>query len=96
MIIDRKYKILAVNPCKLGSARTEEHGVFFEAHDVAFLEGALPGYRAKCIELGAGTEQIESIDLLIKRVASYQAVNGKKIPDTELDCEIDRCIGGNL
>lgn len=93
-MIDRKFKILAVNPCK-GSVYTEKDGVFFCAKDIAFLTGALPGYRKACKALDCGAEHIESIDLMIERVAKFQKIESK-VPDTETDCEIDRCIGGNI
>lgn len=93
MDIDRKYKIEAQNPCS-GSIHTEKDAVLFLAKDKAFLEGALPGYRAKCIELGANPAHIESIDLLIQRVATYQRLMESKVPDTDLPCEIRRCIDG--
>ncbi len=91
--IDRKYMIDAINPCS-GSIHTEKDAVLFLAKDKAFLEGALPGYRAKCIELGANPAHIESIDLLIQRVATYQRLMESKVPDTDLPCEIRRCVDG--
>ncbi len=94
MVIDRKFKILAVNPCK-GTIYTDENAVLFCAKDKAFLEGALPAYRDKCLELGCGAEHIASVELLIERVKKFQE-SESKIPDTETDCEIDRCIGGNV
>jgi len=92
MTIDRKYTILATNPCS-GSTHTEADSVLFLAKDRAFLEGALPAYRAKCVELGANPAHIESIDLLIERVRLYQEALSK-VPDTDLPCEIRRCIDG--
>lgn len=71
--IDRKYIINAENPCS-GSKHTEKDSVLFLAKDKAFLEGALPGYREKCIELGSNQEHIDSIDLLIGRVAEFQKI----------------------
>ena len=92
MEIDRKFKIMAVNPCKQNKIYTEKDGVFFCAKDAA-LPATLEAYRAICMDIGCNSEHIESIDLLIGRVKVYQ-LKTKKIPDTETDCEIDRCIGG--
>lgn len=92
-VIDRKFKILAVNPCKKGSVYTENDGVFFAAKDEA-LPAALIAYRKQCEHIGCGQEHLESIDLLLRRVLDFQAERGAKVPDTETDCEIDRCIGG--
>lgn len=91
--IDRKYKIIAENPCS-GNKHTEKDSVLFLAKDKAFLTGALPGYRAKCVELNANPAHIESIDLLIERVAAFQENIASKVPDTDLPCEIRRCVEG--
>lgn len=91
-VIDRKFQILAVNPCKKGAVYTEQDGVFFCAKDRAF-PAALNAYRDECVKIGCGTEHIESIDMLISRVSIYQHTNSKT-PDTETTCEIERCIGG--
>lgn len=93
--IDLKYEISAVNPC---SQNRHSHfdSVLFLAKDRAFLEGALPGYRSKCIELGANPAHIASIDLMIQRVRRYQTDVEQKVPDTDLPCEIRRCVGGEF
>lgn len=94
-MIDRKFIILAINPCN-GKIYTQKDGMFFCAKDEAFLLGGLPGYKKACEDLGAGAEHIESIELVIERVREYQENTERKVPDTETDCEIDRCIGGNI
>lgn len=91
-VIDRKFQILAVNPCKQGAVYTEEDGIFFCAKDKALLP-TLEAYRYTCKQLGCAEEHLESIGLLMDRVADYQKTNSK-LPDTDTDCEIDRCIGG--
>ena len=95
MNIDRKFRILAVNPCKADHVYTENEGIFFCAHDMA-VPTMLRAYYDKCKELGCETEHLESILLLRERVIAYQADNTDKtkIPDTDTECEIDRCIGG--
>ena len=90
--IDRKFRILAVNPCKPNHTYTENEGIFFCAHDQA-VPYMLKAYKEMCTELGCNVEHLESIELLRERVLQYQETD-KKIPDTETDCEIDRCIGG--
>ncbi len=92
-VIDRKFRILAVNPCKRGSAYTEKDGMFFAAKDAALVP-TLKAYYAECKRLKCGNEHLESIRLLINRVAKFQQTINKKVPDTQTDCEIDRCIGG--
>lgn len=95
MIIDRKFRILAVNPCKIGRVYTEKDGIFFCAHDAA-VPAMLVTYVEECKRLGAEPNQIESAELLRKRVIGRQNTGDVKVPDTETDCEIDRCIGGIL
>lgn len=92
MVIDRKYKIQATNPCS-GTTHTEEDSVLFLAKDKAFL-AALPTYRRESEKLGANPAHLESIDLLIERVTKYQTEIESKIPDTDLPCEIRRCVDG--
>ena len=90
MNIDRKFKILAVNPVS-GKFYTENEGVFFCAKDLAFLE-ILPAYLEKCRELGSNPEHLESIELLTERVKVFQETESK-VPDT-VGNEIDRCVNG--
>lgn len=92
MNIDRKFNITAVNPCKPERMYTEKDGIFFCAKDAA-LPAAIEAYKAECIRIGCGQEHIDSVDLMLERVISYQRID-VKLPDTDTDCEIDRCIGG--
>lgn len=95
-MIDRKFKFVATNPCK-GTVYTEDNALVLCAKDKAVIP-ALEAYKVECRRLGAGNEHVESIGLLIDRVREYQKykAGGGRIPDTETDCEIDRCIGGNV
>ena len=93
-MIDRKFKLLAVNPCN-GKIYTEDDAVVFCAKDEC-LPAALEAYKDVCEIRGCGKEHIESIELLIERVHDFQRYRETKLPDTETDCEIDRCIGGNV
>lgn len=91
--IDRKYKIHAENPCS-GSVHTEKDSVLFLAKDKGLLEAALPAYRKWYEENGSNPAHLESIDLLIGRVQKYQEEVAAKVPDTDLPCEIRRCVNG--
>jgi hypothetical protein len=92
MVIDRKFKVLAVNPCS-GNVYTEKDGVFFCAKDAALIP-ALQAYLVDCKHIGADEHHLESVSLLIKRVEAYQAKVECRVPDTNTDCEIARCIHG--
>ena len=91
-MIDRKYKILAINPCS-GQIHTEDDAVLFCAKDAAFPY-ALEAYIQECKHRKCGHAHIESAELLLGRVRAYQKKHGYKLPDTHTPCEIDRCIGG--
>lgn len=91
--IDRKFKFIAVNPCN-GNVYTEDNAVVFCAKDQALIP-TLSAYRDECKKIGCGNEHLESIDLLIGRILEFQQEEVKK-PDTDTNCEIDRCIGGNI
>ena len=93
-MIDRKYKILAVNPCN-GNIRTEADSFLFNADDKG-APAALRAYLDECQKLGCDESHLESIALLIDRVEERQKLTGGKIPDTDTPCEIDRCIGGKV
>ena len=92
MILDRKYKILAINPCS-GSIHTEEDSVLFLAKD-KFLPQVLQWYRDQCRMGGCDDSHLESISFLRERVIDFQKEHGAKIPDTSGECEIGRCILG--
>lgn len=92
MNIDRKYQINAINPCS-GNTHTEQDAVLFLAKDRA-LPAALETYRQESERLGANPAHLESIDLLIGRVKEYQDKVESKVPDTDLPCEIRRCVDG--
>jgi len=96
-MIDRKFKFVAVNPCNQ-KVYTEENAIIFCAKDAALLP-TLETYYHECKALHCGSEHLESINLLIERVKGFQAIGNDEnrfhVPDTETDCEIDRCIGGN-
>lgn len=93
-MIDRKFKFVAVNPCNQ-KVYTEENAMIFCAKDKALIP-ALRAYVAACVALDCGDEHIESIALLMGRIKKYQHDTESRVPDTETDCEIDRCIGGNV
>lgn len=93
-MIDRKFKFVAVNPCNQ-KVYTEENAVVFCAKDTC-LPGALEDYKVRCIFEKCNDAHIESIGLLIERVKEFQKNIEVKVPDTDLPCEIDRCIGGKV
>lgn len=94
MVIDRKFVLLAVNPCN-GNIYTEANALLLCAKDKA-VPFALREYRRACIRLGCNGEHIESLDLLITRVDNYQREVESRIPDTVGKCELERCIEGKL
>ena len=91
-MIDRKYRILAVNPCS-GNVHNEEDAILFLAKDLAVLP-MLETYVEECNVLGCEDTHIESISLLIERVEEYQRNIKAEIPDISSVCEIERCIKG--
>lgn len=90
--IDWKYDIKAVNPCS-GNTHDEFDSVLFLAKDKA-VPAMLKTYRAECVALGANQAHLEAIDLLIIRVDNYQKSIKSETPDTDLPCEIERCVNG--
>lgn len=89
MNVDRKFKILAVNPVN-GKIYTEENSLLLCAKDAA-VPAALAAYRDKCIEIGANPEHIENVGLLLGRVEDYQRRIESRVPDT-VGAEIPRCL----
>lgn len=92
MAVDWKYKIRAVNPCS-GNEHTEDDAILFLAKDQA-VPAMLRTYLAECQGLGTNPAHLEAIELLLGRVEAFHAERGAKIPDTDLPCEIDRCVNG--
>ena len=92
MNIDRKYTIRAVNPCSR-STHDEHDSILFLAKDKA-VPAMLRAYLKESEKLGANPAHLESIGLLIGRVEQYQREVEAKIPDTDLPCEIRRCVDG--
>jgi hypothetical protein len=94
MAIDKKFRFLAVNPCKKGVIYTEEDGMVLLAKDDACLP-TLKFYHDECVRLGAGLAQVEGIRLLIERVEQWRAKypNRCKVPDVNT-CEAENTIGG--
>lgn len=93
-MIDRKYKVLAVNPCT-GKIHTEDDSILFSARDRA-VPAMLREYHRECLRIGCSETHLESIVLLTRRVEEYQEKCENKVPDTDTPCEIDRCIGGKV
>ena len=93
-VIDRKFIFKAVNPCN-GKEYTEENALILLAKDRAVVP-ALEAYAKSCAEIGANPEHIGSIGLLIDRVREYQGTVEMKTPDTIGECEIARCIDGDV
>lgn len=92
MAIDWKYKIQAVNPCSKNT-HDENDSILFLAKDKA-VPVMLRAYRAECERLGTNQAHLEAIALLIDRVDEYQRDTESKVPDTDLPCEIARCVSG--
>ena len=90
--IDWKYKIQAVNPCSKNT-HTEADSILFLAKDKA-VPAMLRAYLAECERLGTNPAHLEAITLLIGRVDAYQRDVDAKVPDTDLPCEIERCVQG--
>jgi hypothetical protein len=90
--VDRKFKILAINPIN-GKIYTEADAILLCAKD-ACVPAALAAYQEECIRLGANAEHIESITLLRERVDAYQAQIQRRIPDTVGE-ELARCLVPN-
>ena len=92
--IDRKFKFVATNPCK-GNVYTEENAIIFCAKDNC-VPAMISSYIAEARLRKCGGVHIESMELLYLRVLKFQQNVESRLPDTETNCEIDRCIGGKL
>ena len=90
--IDRKFRILAVNPAN-GHIYTDKDALLLCAKDAA-VPAALRCYLAECAKLGANPEHLQSVSLLLQRVEAYQLVVDARIPDTVGQAELDRCLRG--
>ena len=85
--IDRKFRFLAVNPCKKGVIYTEADGIVLLAKDDACLP-TLEFYYDECERLKADDLQLKGIRGLIERVAQWRLDNPEKcaVADTN-ECE---------
>jgi hypothetical protein len=91
-VIDRKFIIRARNPIN-GKRYDESNSLLLCAKDAA-VPAALIAYRNRCVGLGANKEHIDSINLLIDRVVTFQTLQGGgRTPDTVGE-EIPRCLEG--
>ena len=79
MNIDRKYRILAINPTT-GHAHNQNDSILFLAKDLAVVP-MLQEYYVQCRKLGCDAHHLKSVDLLINRVKAFQ-LNESKVPDT--------------
>ena len=93
-MIDRKYKIIAYNPCS-GGIHTEEDAVLFLAKDLAILP-TLKEYLSECNNLGCENSHLQSVRLLMERIEAYQKKHEPEIADIKTACEYERCIEGNV
>lgn len=89
--IDRKFKILAVNPVN-GKVYDESNSLLLCAKDAA-VPAALYAYLKECRRIGANPEHVESVQLLIDRVHRFQEAIECKTPDS-LRKEIPRQLHG--
>jgi hypothetical protein len=92
VMIDRKYKILAINPVS-GGIHTEDDAILFLAKDLAVIP-MLEAYIVECEQLGCEDSHLDGLQYLIERVDRFQQNVEKKVPDTNRPGEIDRCING--
>jgi len=90
--IDRKFRILAVNPVN-GKIYTEADSLLLCAKDTA-VPAALFAYKLECERIGANSEHIRSIELLYNRVKDYHSAIECRVPDT-IGAEIPRCLAGD-
>jgi hypothetical protein len=93
MDIDKKFRFLAVNPCKKGVIYTEKDGIILLAKDDACY-ATLKFYYEECQRLGADELQLEGIKQLMYRVEEWRANNQDKckVADTN-ECEGRSTVG---
>lgn len=89
MTIDRKFKILAVNPFT-NNHYTEENAFLLCAKDKA-TPAALRAYITECKRLGCDEGHIESLEQMLKRIELFQAENGARKADT-VGLELQHCL----
>ena len=93
--IDRKFILLAVNPCHENDVHTNEDSFLFLARD-KFAPAALEGYiKAMRDSEEVGDAQVGSAELLLERVKAWQVEHGLRIPDVDEGCEMDVCLKPN-
>lgn len=81
--IDRKFTFNAMC-CEHGHEHSHMDSMVFLAKDKA-LPMTLMYYMNRCQELGASTEQLRCIELLIERVEQYQAEHPDKVKVADVD-----------
>ncbi|HBF42332.1 MAG TPA: hypothetical protein DDW42_01640 [Desulfobacteraceae bacterium] len=91
-MIDRKYKILAINPVS-GGIHTEDDAILFLAKDLAVIP-MLEAYIEECELLGCEDTHLDGLNILVERVMKYQKDVDAKVPDTNRPGEIERTIKG--
>jgi hypothetical protein len=90
--VDRKFIIRAENPIN-GKRYDESNSLLLCAKDAA-VPAALIAYRNRCVGLGANKEHIDSINLLIDRVVTFQTLQGGGRTPNTVGEEIPRCLEG--
>lgn len=93
MKLDGKFYGVLVK-AKNNTIVPDDEYVVFLAKDNAFLR-ALAAYKQECINIGAGIEQITSVQRLIDRVDAWREANPDKCktPDVERG---EKMLDGNV
>lgn len=94
LIIDRKF-IFRGQRLNGGDDFDESNAIIMCVKDQAF-PAMLERYRQESIRQGVDRKAVDELSTLISRVVDYQLQHDFKIPDTVGQCEISRCIDGNL